>query len=139
MADAAPTPRRHREMLVISCLVIAASFVLRVQSGEQVGLCGAAHLVLPPLCLAREWFGVCCPGCGLTRSFIHLAHADWRASWESHRLGWLLAGLVVLQIPYRIHGLCRPQRALLPARVRKGIGYGLIGLLVLNWLIGFLR
>jgi len=133
-----PSPRRHREMLVIACLVVVAAFALRVRPHEQVGPEGLPGVVLPPLCLSRQWFGVPCPGCGLTRSFIHLAHGDWRSSWACHRLGWLLAGLVVLQIPYRIHGLRRPDRPLLPAWVRTWIGHGLVGLLVVNWLVGFL-
>ena len=118
---------------MISCLVIAASFALRVESETQVKL---SEFVLPPLCLSRAWFGVSCPGCGLTRSFIHLAHGNWYASWEAHRLGWLLAIMVVVQVPYRIHGLRHPRSALIPPRARNGIAYLLIGLLVGNWLIG---
>src|SRR5258708_1676495 len=121
-----PTPKRHKEMLVIACLVIGASFALQVQSGEQVGVIGVTEFVLPPLCLAREWFGICCPGCGLTRSFIHLARGDWSASWQAHRLGWLLAALILLQIPYRIHGLCRRRKPLIPPVLRTWIGHCLI-------------
>src|SRR3954454_16571087 len=88
-----PTARRHWEMLVASGFILVASFALRVQAPDQVAVSWLADVVLPPLCLSREWFGVCCPGCGLTRSFVYLAHGDWRASWEAHRLGWLLAGL----------------------------------------------
>src|SRR5262245_42402323 len=133
-----PTPRRHREMLVISCLVIAASFALAVRPQERVSLAWAPELQLPPLCMSQELFGVSCPGCGLTRSFVHLAHGDWRASWETHRLGWLLAGMVLLQLPYRIHGLCHRGKALIPTRARWWIANGLIALLIGNWLIGFL-
>src|SRR5438309_1446010 len=88
-----PSPHRHREMLVIACLVVLASLSLRVVSKDQVALVWASDFVVPPLCLAHEWFGVCCPGCGLTRSFIFLADGNWQASWEAHPLGWLLAGL----------------------------------------------
>jgi hypothetical protein len=131
-----PTPQRHREMLAIACVVIAASFLLRVHAGDQVHLAGASELVLPPLCLSRAWFGVSCPGCGLTRSFIYLAQGDWQASWSTHHLGWLLASLVLLQIPYRIHGLCRPRTALLSFKMRHWIALVLIGLLIGNWLVG---
>jgi len=133
-----PSSRRHREMLGIACLVLGAAFVLQVRPEGQVGPELLPGVVLPPLCLARQWFGISCPGCGLTRSFIHLAHGDWRAAWQCHRLGWLLAGLVVLQIPYRLHGLCRPGRPLLAAAARKMIGYVLVGLLIVNWLLGLL-
>jgi hypothetical protein len=133
-----PSPRRHREVLTIACLVIAAAFVLQVRPEGRVGPALLPGVVLPPLCLSRKWFGIACPGCGLTRSFIHLAHGDWQAAWQCHRLGWLVAGLVVLQIPYRVHGLCRPRRPLLAAAARKMTGYVLLALLVVNWMLGWL-
>jgi hypothetical protein len=123
-------------MLLISLLVVAAAFSLRVHGDERVGLAAISELVLPPLCLSRAWFGVSCPGCGLTRSFIFLAQGDWDSAWAAHRLGWLLAVLVLLQIPYRVHGLCRPTRALIPSRARHWISMTLIGALIGNWLIG---
>ena len=122
-------------MLVIACLVIAGSLALRVESVYQVK---PAEFVLPPLCMSRAWFGVSCPGCGLTRSFIYLAHGDWDASWQSHRLGWLLAAMVVLQVPYRIHGLRFPRKSLLSPNQRIWIGRVLIALLIGNWLLGLL-
>ena len=88
---------------MIACIVIAGSLAMRVgvgRSGETFGNSSCR----PCACPARR-FGVSCPGCGLRRSFIYLAHGDWDASWQSHRLGWLLAAMVALQIPYRIHGL----------------------------------
>jgi hypothetical protein len=93
-------------------------------------------LVVPPLCASRTWFGVPCPGCGLTRSFIHLAHGRWQASWQAHRLGWLLALLVLLQIPYRLYRLRWPQGHLLSASTSTKICFGLFGLLVVNWVVG---
>jgi hypothetical protein len=121
-------------MLVISCVVIIGAFSLTVHANERVGPIGFSDVVLPPLCMAREWFGVRCPGCGLTRSFIYLAQGEWQASWTAHHLGWLLAILLVLQIPYRIHGLCYPRQAMIPSRVRWWIGNGLIAMLILNWM-----
>jgi hypothetical protein len=35
-----------------------------------------------------------CPGCGLTRSIIELAHGNLESSLASHRLGLLLAGAI---------------------------------------------
>lgn len=122
-------------MLVIASIVIAASFLLRVESAEEVKL---SEFALPPLCLSRAWFGVTCPGCGLTRSFVYLAHGEWSASWHAHRIGWILAVLVVLQIPYRIHGLCHPGKPLLSRPVRSVISYFLIALLIGNWLVGLM-
>src|SRR5205807_2633311 len=83
--------RRHREMLLLATLVVCLTFVLRVRPDGRVALPGLAEYPLPETCLSQLWFGRKCPGCGLTRSFIFLAHADWPASWRLHRLGWLLA------------------------------------------------
>jgi hypothetical protein len=124
-------------MLVIACLVIVASFLLRVRGGDQVELLGVPEFALPPLCLSRAWFGVECPGCGLTRSFVYLAQGDCQGSWAAHHLGWLLAAFAVLQVPYRIHGLCRPHQALIPFKLRHWISLTLIGLLIGNWVVGF--
>ena len=137
-AAACPTPTRHREMLVIACAVIIASFLLRVHAEDRVCVLGLSEWIVPPLCVSREWFGVTCPGCGLTRSFIFLAQGDWQAAWTAHRLGWLLATCVVLQIPYRILGLYRPQKALIPLKARHWISLILIGLLIGNWMVGLL-
>src|ERR1051325_5280429 len=95
--------RRHQEMLVMAALVVIGSFVLTVYPTGRVGPAGLPALLLPPLCLTQQWFGIACPGCGLTRSFIFLAHGDVAASWQVHRLGWLVAALVVLQFPYRVY------------------------------------
>ena len=44
----------------------------------------------------------------------------------------------MLQIPYRIHALCRPHRPLLSTRVCQRFGQSLIALLLINWVLGVL-
>src|SRR4051794_40300477 len=73
--------QHHRTMLWISLAVIAASFFLRRTGSESVRLVWS-HIELPPLCASRMFFGVECPGCGLTRSFVALANGDLLASWQ---------------------------------------------------------
>jgi len=126
--------RRHWEMLAVASFVVVMSLVLQVRHDGHVAPGGLAWLRLPPLCLSRSMFGVQCPGCGLTRSFIHLAHGDWRQSIATHRVGWLLALAVLAQFPYRIAGLCFAHRELIGRPVREGFGYFLIAALVGNWL-----
>jgi hypothetical protein len=61
---------------------------------------------------------------------------DWSDSWKLHRLGWLMALLIVSQLPYR--ALCMYRgRAILGRRVPKVLGYIVIALLIGNWLVSF--
>src|SRR5215471_1193133 len=105
--DPCPEMRRHREMLLIALVVVVLSFAFQVRSDDKVVVTGLAGYPLPPACVSRQVYGFKCPGCGLTRSFVHLAHGEWSASWQSHRLGWLLMAAVLLQFPYRIIALWR--------------------------------
>jgi hypothetical protein len=137
MADIPQTPpRRHREMLIIAAFVIVAAFFLQVApDGDHVSLRNVPSALVPPMCMSREYLGIRCPGCGLTRSFIYLAHGDWAASWRSHHLGWLLAAAVLAQVPYRLHELYRPRhRKWLPVFSR-WFGIALIVLLIGNWVV----
>ena len=64
-----------------------------------------AWFSLPPLCVSRAWWGVECPGCGLTRSFVALSSGELVESLRLHRVGWLLYIAVVGKIPYRAYKL----------------------------------
>ncbi len=93
------------------------------------------QLLLPPSCGSQEFFGTDCPGCGLTRSFVHLAQGDLRASFQSHRLGWMIMSFAFLQIPYRMYLISKPRRQPLGEAVSRWIGRIVIGLLLANWLL----
>ena len=97
--------RRHREMLAIACGVIVLSFLLIVRSDDHAAFVFLPGLPIPSTCPSQSIFHVDCPGCGLTRSFIFLAHGDWHNAFLRNRVGWLLAMAVVLQIPYRLIAL----------------------------------
>lgn len=57
------------------------------------------------ICLFRRLTEVPCPGCGLTRAFVHLARGEWLAALADHPLaplvalelaaGWVLWGLAL--------------------------------------------
>lgn len=128
------TPRRHLEMLLLALLAMVAMFCLEIRPGERVQVRGHPSLCLPPLCAVRQWLDAPCPGCGLTRSFICLSRGDWGGAWRYHRLGWLIALLAALQIPYRLGCLLYPARVACSQRLGGAIGLTLVGLLVANWL-----
>ncbi|NQT40979.1 MAG: DUF2752 domain-containing protein [Planctomycetes bacterium] len=127
--------RRHRSMLLVAAGVVLLSLVMQVGGEERVSFQGLGKYPLPPLCMSRSLFGVRCPGCGLTRSLICFFHGQWQASWELHRLGWLMAVAIVAQFPYRIAGLWRRIDYPLGQRFPKLFGTALIFLLVTVWLV----
>jgi hypothetical protein len=122
-------------MLVVSSLAVLAAVLLHVRADGQVALRGLSEYALPPTCLSYAWFGVKCPGCGLTRSIVYLAHGDWKASWRLHRLGWLMASAIVLQFPYRILALLLPDRSVVGLSFCRLFGQFLIAALLANWLL----
>ncbi|MFQ3648945.1 MAG: DUF2752 domain-containing protein [Gemmataceae bacterium] len=125
----------HLQMLILCALALAAAPLLQVQGRDKVSLRGWSAAELPPLCGSQIFFGISCPGCGLTRSWVSLAHGEVSRSLDHHRLGWLLMLLALLQIPYRLHALYT-GKPLLPDRLATGIGLALIAALFLNWLVG---
>jgi hypothetical protein len=96
---------------------------------------GMPELLLPQACFSRTWLGLKCPGCGMTRSLIHLAGGEWSESWRDHRLGGLIAFLIVLQVPYRLFALFQPDHTPIRPRWQVVLAYALIALLLGNWLV----
>ena len=63
----------HRNMLMASVAMLLLALVLHETENGRVAVRGLPNLPLPHSCMSRQLFGVECPGCGLTRSVIHLA------------------------------------------------------------------
>lgn len=125
---------RDWEMLLICFGAILAAFLLEMHPDERLRLHGLPRVAVPPLCGSRAIFGVNCPGCGLTRSLVHLTHGHWNASYHSHRLGWVVGAAMLAQIPYRAANLYR-RKEHLPNAFRTAFGGTLIVALLLNWLL----
>lgn len=125
-------------MLALACGIILLSFALFVRDDEHAAFAFLPNVPIPSTCPSQTIFGVDCPGCGLTRSFIFLAHGDWRAAYFRNRAGWLLAAAVVLQIPYRLVALLGRNRQPLGRRVPEIVGILLIVALIGNWMLHML-
>ena len=97
--------QRHGFFLALATIVAVLAWSLEVRPDERVAFRGFSQWPLPHSCYSRIAFGVPCPGCGLTRSVICLMHGELAGSMAMHRLGWLIFGAIVLQIPYRLLAL----------------------------------
>jgi hypothetical protein len=126
---------RHWTMLWLSIFVIAASFALEVRDSQTVGPIGFPSVSLPETCGCRMLFGIECPGCGLTRSFIALASGDMAESIRFHRLGWFLALAIALQIPYRLFSLWEIRTRIPRRSWPTWYGNVIILMLISNWLL----
>lgn len=94
-------------LIVAICAgAIALAFVL-APGTERVALAG---FELPELCAVKRLSGYPCPGCGLTRSWVYLAHGDWRTALSMNWLGPVLMLTAALQIPLRSVRMLREWR-----------------------------
>ncbi len=126
LSDEAQTKRRWRYhfgwlALALAVLVVAATCSV---PRDSVTIPGIA-VSLPGICLSQRLFGVSCPGCGLTRSFVALAHGEIARAWTFNPAGLLWFAALAWQVPYRAVQLylLRGGREL---KVRRGVSEGVI-------------
>jgi len=122
-------------MLAIACGILIVSLLLKVRSDGHAAFLFLPGWPIPSSCPSQTIFGVDCPGCGLTRSLIHLAHGEWQQAFSKHRLGWLIGLAVVVQIPYRLAALWGGKRLPLGERFPRFFGLALIVALIGNWVL----
>lgn len=106
-----PDPIYHGVLLALCTAVVCLAFVLNVRSGSQV-LVPFLGTPLPELCTFRRLTGAGCPGCGMTRCFIALAHGELRTAWSYNPAGLLFFALIVFQVPFRSIQLWRIRKGL---------------------------
>ena len=128
----------HQQLILFGSLVVLlAAATLQIQGEEQVTI-PAVGVTLPPTCTARRFLGIDCPGCGLTRCFISIAHGDLGRAWKFNPAGILLFGFVAAQIPYRAMQMWRISNGRNPLRFNRltvWLLYVIAGGLFVQWLI----
>lgn len=78
--------------------LIVGSFMLKPGDDRQVVIRGF-DLVLPETCAAYRVFGVNCPGCGLTRSFVAISEGRLSDAWQLNPAGFFIYLFLLTQIP----------------------------------------
>jgi hypothetical protein len=92
------------QVLVLCAAVIVASALLDVQP-NGITLPGLPGHPLPGMCFTRSVLHMNCPTCGMTRSFVAVAHGELRLGFALHRLGPFVFVLVLLQVPLRAYAV----------------------------------
>lgn len=126
----------HVANLVLAVLVLTAACALQIRADGRV-VTPILHIELPASCFFNQLTGVGCPGCGLTRCFISLAHGNLAQAWQFNPAGLVLFPIVLAQIPYRAAQIWRIRHNRPPWRlmvVSSVVAYTLAGALLLQWL-----
>jgi hypothetical protein len=104
-------------------------------------------LPLPETCSTYTALGIDCPGCGLTRSFVHLSRGNWQTAWVLNPMGPLLYAYLAVQIPLAAMRWIREApnyqwfdrwRVVHWARINQWVGFGLAIGLLLQWVLRLL-
>jgi hypothetical protein len=88
----------HAALLLVSASIVLLA-ILITPSSEMLSLFGVE---IPVMCSFRSMFGMPCPGCGLTRSFVFLAHGRPLEGLFMNPMGPFLFAIVAFQLPYRL-------------------------------------
>src|SRR6476659_5567677 len=96
-------------LLICSAVLISAALLTVGDSGvgDSSVVVPGLNQRLPELCMLRRVTGMSCPGCGLTRCFISLAHGDIAAAWSFNPAGLWLFAIMAAQLPLRCYQLWR--------------------------------
>ena len=98
----------------LTILVLAA--LMTVGPQRQVYLPGLS-VPVPETCTLKSRFAIDCPGCGMTRSFIHLAHGRFLDAMRLNPASVLVFLFIAAQIP------AAAARFLLGRRSRFAVGW----------------
>lgn len=116
---AVANPFYRMDLCVHLCFLLAAAVVLLLSvsmsvSGQTSVFLPGTSTPLPETCTARLFFGIDCPGCGLTRCFISIGHGEFARAWHFNPAGFIVYLLFAVQIPwqsYQIHRLMKGWRS----------------------------
>lgn len=108
---------------LLASLVVMVGLAFALAPGpERVAILGWE---IPEICIYRNVLGMSCPGCGMTRSWVYLAHGDVGTAFSMNVLGPILFLSAVVMIPVSALRLFRAwqrhkERVAEAARVEEG-------------------
>ena len=95
--------------LVASMVILVCSFMFEVAGDRRVVVRGWGAQ-LPESCSMYARFGINCPGCGLTRSFVHMSAGEIGNALKVNPVGIVGYLFLVMQIPIAAALLLSPEK-----------------------------
>lgn len=96
----------HVIFLAMSVTIVLLSFVMKFDGGDMVSLPGFQS-PMPETCSSKAYFGLSCPGCGLTRSFISISRGQFGKAWQLNPASFFVYVFVAIQIPWQCFQIWR--------------------------------
>ncbi len=84
--------------MLAAILLVILSATMKIGENRTVYLPFVSTPV-PESCAMYRYFGLDCPGCGLTRTFIHLAHGRLVEGLNLNPIGLIVFAFTIVQIP----------------------------------------
>jgi hypothetical protein len=126
----------HATILIFAVVVVGLSLALSTGGEEQVIL-PWFDVPTPDLCVSKRMLNLECPGCGMTRSFISIAHADLSAAWHFNPAGIILFGVIFSQIPIRAVQLLRLRSGRRPYSLHRlqWVLWIVVAVMITQWVV----
>lgn len=118
-----------------SASILLAAVLLTVGKQRDV-IVPWANIVVPETCSMHTHIGIDCPGCGLTRCFIHIAHGNFASAFVLSPVGIAVFAYVAFQIPLSLIWLFkgREKRVQRLVRINQNAMLFLVFALLAQWL-----
>lgn len=85
-----------------------------------------------PTCLMRILFGLPCPGCGMTRAWVHIAHGDVLTAFQYNFFGPIGMAAAAGLVGFVVYSLVRRRR---PERILELVNPKWLLALVVVWMV----
>jgi hypothetical protein len=117
--------RRSKAALLATAALLGWGLLFLVPSGGVPGL----------TCAFKEWTGLSCLTCGLTRSLREAAHGDLMAAFRYHLMGVPILGGMALGFLFWVGEAFSGKRLLLPGSMKTRLLTGFAAVWILFWCI----
>lgn len=103
----------YRNLHIVSVLAILGVFTIAAIAYIQkdvafINFIGLNHYEIGK-CFYREHFGITCPSCGLTRSFISIENFRFRDAFSFNRVGIMIYLLFIFVLVFNVFGICKAK------------------------------